>query len=215
MMSEQTLSSVCLLADLFLKPDPELNRDICTRASFLAGADTTQLKSVLLQVEEMCEQSEFDQEQLSDFNRLFVMNADKVPAPMYASFWLETDQHLMNSENERLEQIYREYEGRFDLDTSLRPDHLVPELRLLAYLLEHEDVDLGHLIWLLEHLCLWVPRFVRVVRASNPHPRFLLATSFLIQVLSFWINFYRIESQAVSDLNTFIQISDQRHQAAP
>jgi TorA maturation chaperone TorD len=207
MMSEHSLSSIHLLAELFLQPDPERDRSICLEVRDMLDAQSAEMRSILLQIQELCIHKDLGEDESSDFGRLFIACEDKILAPMNASFWLEADQHLMRSEQEKLEQLYARYQPEQHGDSSWQADHLVSELRLLAFLLRNDEARQEDLNWLLEHLCLWVPRFVRVVRASNPQPRFLLATALLVQVLSFWISFYQLEAKAVTELNAFIQIS--------
>ncbi len=210
-MSEHSLSSIHLLADLFLQPDPERDRAICLEVQDMLDAQTAEMRSILLQIQELCNHKDPGESDVIDFSRLFIASEDKILAPMNASFWLEADQHLMRSELEKLDQLYARYGSDEQDGHNLQADHLVAELRLLALLLRNDEARQQDLNWLLEHLCLWVPRFVRVVRASHPQPRFLLATALLVQVLNFWVSFYHLEAKAVTELNAFIQISGVFH----
>ena len=117
----------------------------------------------------------------SDYVRLFVTARNGVPAPLYASWYL--DRTLCGPSLQWVESEYHAEGLAPALDAAEPADYLSCELEYLYFLARHEraalatdDVDAllacrtAQLRFLDGHLRRWLPDFVRCARSAGPGP---------------------------------------------
>lgn len=123
----------------------------------------------------------------SEYSRLFVLGEPKVAAQPYGSYWLEDEQLLMGRTTVEVGALMRRHGVDVDRRSGLLPDHLVSELEFMAYLADHNALEstlATQSVLLHKHLAVWVPRFVRALRASEPPLFYRMAAHFLREVIA-------------------------------
>ncbi len=113
------------------------------------------------------------------YNRLFV-GPKAILAPPYASVYLDSEPQIMGVSTMRARQIY----GMLGLTSpwkgSLPDDHLSLELDASIHLktaLSKSDSEEMKALWhyfLIDHLGLWIPRFVKRIQAGKSVPKAIL-----------------------------------------
>jgi len=105
-------------------------------------------------------------EHQSEFVRLFMAAPGGVPAPPYASYYINSQKLLFQ---EGLEQVMEYYQkaGLEPASKSEPPDHLSLELALASHM-----IDSGHFAllddFLHNHLLLWYPKFEKKLFNAGP-----------------------------------------------
>ncbi|MCH5277442.1 MAG: molecular chaperone TorD family protein [Desulfovibrionaceae bacterium] len=108
------------------------------------------------------------------FNRLFV-GPDHVPAPPYASVYLDADPLLMGRATASMRELFRSLGLAVREEDNLPEDHLACELEawlVLRSLAGTKDATLRQnveeaLVWLVDgHMRLWIPQFLSRARAE-------------------------------------------------
>jgi TorA maturation chaperone TorD len=124
------------------------------------------------------------------FNRLFV-GPGAVPAPPYASVYLDPERRLMGESTRIAAAVYDALGVSSPLMGSLPDDHLALELdaavAFRALKAPEQSAELAALwdYFLRDHLMLWVPLFVACIRQEPDVPP---AISHVASLLSAWLS---------------------------
>jgi TorA maturation chaperone TorD len=135
----------------------------------------------------------------ADQVRLFINAPGGVPAPPYASWYL--DGELLGPSTQFPADAYARHGLEIDASAGAPLDALPVELEFLAFLARHEraarvtgdesalaDVLRSRRHFLEHHAALWMPAFVAAVRAGAPGPVFAAA----ITLLDDWLRVERV-----------------------
>ncbi len=106
------------------------------------------------------------QEHQNDFVRLFVAAPGGVPAPPYASYYINSRKLLFQ---EGMEQVLEYYykAGVEPMSKSEPPDHLSLELALAGHMIDCGCLSLLN-DFLVNHLLLWYPQFEKKLVEARP-----------------------------------------------
>jgi len=171
----ETEASHAFLADLyrflalcFRYPE----RRFCDRnffASFLALVHHFQLQEEYELVERWLHDDPVPLENLQiEYTRLFINSVPHVPAPPYASVYLDGDNTLQGKTTEKIRDYYRSC--GFDIvDPSLPADHLALQLEFLAQLADEERLDREE-FFISRYFRPWYTRFAHRVLTATEHP---------------------------------------------
>jgi TorA maturation chaperone TorD len=118
-----------------------------------------------------------DEALVAEHTRLFVLAIPEVPAPPFASHWLEPNRRSSGEVAQTVADAMAEH--------GLRPDHIVSELEFMAFLAKRGAETLATQEWLLEqHLARWTPAFIEALRDGMPAERYRLAADLLEQLVA-------------------------------
>lgn len=124
-----------------------------------------------------------------DFNRLFV-GPNSLPAPPFASVYIDSEPQIMSPSTIRIRQIYRMLSLTSPWEGSLPDDHLSLELDASIHfktaLNTNDSTELRELwrYFLVDHLGVWIPQFVNRVLATKGVPQAIL---FVVNQLMDWL----------------------------
>jgi TorA maturation chaperone TorD len=123
-----------------------------------------------------------------DYLRLFDASGAQPGAAPYGSFWLEPAHEPMGRTTMDVSKLMSRYGMGLDRHAGMLPDHLVAELELMANLAARERTEntrdaQEHLM--LDHLGVWVPRFLTALRDSYP-PRFYRMAAHYLEAIIAW-----------------------------
>jgi TorA maturation chaperone TorD len=168
-----------LLADLFSQPDAMQSERIRVQANTLRNEHIEYADSLDALGRNAADFTADDlQQHIAEYNRLFVLGQVSVPAPLFASYWLESDHLLLGKSIRPVEELLAAHEIVVDPSSGLTPDHLVTELEFAAFLCEQDaSADLHTLIAI--HMQSWIPLFCAALRAAQPSNFYLLSADLL------------------------------------
>lgn len=136
---------------------------------------------------EIADAHEREERLQKDYARLFEPAAGKGGAIPYGSYWLEPEGEPMGRTTLEISKLMGRYGVGLEGHAGMLPDHIVAELELMANLAARERAEntrdaQEHL--LLEHLAVWVPRFLGALRESHPPRFYRMAGRYLEAVLA-------------------------------
>jgi len=137
------------------------------------------------------------------FNRLFV-GPKALPAPPFASIYMDSEPQIMGDTTIRVRQIYQVVGLDSPWQGSLPDDHLSLELDASIHMktsLANTDSEELKALWryfLIDHLCVWIPRFVNRVRSAKEVPQAIL---FAVDQLAAWLNEEKSAAAMVEQVN--------------
>ena len=156
-----------LLVDLFSQPDVLQSERIRVQSKALRNVHV-EYADDLGSLERTAELTGDElQQHIAEYNRLFVLGQVSVPAPLFASYWLESDHLLLGKSIRPVEELLAAHEIVVDPSSGLTPDHLITELEFAAFLCEQDaSEDLQALVAV--HMQSWIPLFCAALRAAQP-----------------------------------------------
>jgi TorA maturation chaperone TorD len=177
-----------LLADLFSQPDAVQLERIRLQADALIQADSPD-GDTLHTLIQLVRQGEFPEQRIAEYNRLFVLGQGSVPAPLFASYWLEPDHLLLGKSIRPVVALLERHGIVVDPASGLTPDHLISELEFAAFLCE-QGLLAGLEQLIADHMQLWIPLFLQTLRSAEPSDFYRLSADLLERVVA------RFSSQA-------------------
>lgn len=175
-----------LLADLFSQPDLVDRGDLLSSLKEILSCPNNDepWRASLEKLENTLKKHETLSDYTAEYSRLFILNAETVPAQPFASCWLEKERRLMGETTLAIEKIMAGFGIGVDHSSGLLADHIVSELEFMAFLCEQDHQNMETRQWLLEnHLVRWIPPFAQAIRDADPMPYYRLAADLLEQVI--------------------------------
>ncbi|MHB8763784.1 MAG: TorD/DmsD family molecular chaperone [Deferrisomatales bacterium] len=140
---ERRAEAFRLLASFFCEPDPELllAEQVPARLALALREDSPAAAAGVEAAGELLRDAD-PQALLAEYTRLF-LGPFEIPAPPYASVYLETQKTLMGASTAAVQELYRSCGLELDQEAHELPDHIAVELEFLGYLAYQEAAATG------------------------------------------------------------------------